>query len=134
MKKNLALLMVMALTVLFLPLAEAKKQKFPVSTVIPAAVSTINTSKDKNGNQLIEFKAQNLAAPDRLQPARNIYVLWAETSEAGVINLGAVKVAKNLKASLSTVTPFTPVRVFLTAEDNQKAMVPNGQVVLNTAL
>ncbi len=126
--------MVLALTVLFLPQAEAKKYKFPISTVIPATVSTLDTSKDKNGNQSIVFKAKNLAAPDRLQPARNIYVLWAETSEAGVINLGAVKVANSLKASLSTVTPFTPVRIFLTAEDSQKPMVPNGQVVLNTAL
>ncbi|MGE4569498.1 MAG: hypothetical protein AB7C90_10015 [Bacteroidales bacterium] len=134
MKKNLTLLLVFALSLLLLPDAAAKKYTFPVSTVIPAAVSTLKTSTDKNSNNQLDFTVQHIAPADRLQPARTVFVLWAETTEAGVINLGAVSVSKKLKGSLSTVTPFTPVRVFLTAEDNAKTMVPSGQVVLNTSL
>lgn len=134
MKKNLSLLLVFALALLFIPEAAAKKYTFPVSTMVPAAISTLKTSTDNNKNNKIEFTSLHLASADRLQPQRIIYVLWAETSEAGIINLGAVKVSKKLKGSLTTITPFTPVRVFLTAEDNAKVMVPGNQVVINTSL
>ncbi len=134
MKKNLTLLLAFAMAFLLLPDAAAKKYTFPVSTVVPSAVSTLKTSTDNNKNNKLDFTVLHLAAADRLQPPRILYVLWAETTEAGVINLGAVAVSKKLKGSLSTVTPFTPVRVFLTAEDNAKTMVPSGQVVLNTSL
>lgn len=80
---------------------------------------------------------RNLAPSNKLTPAKENYVVWANTETNGIKNIGQVNTAtglfkKGLKASLSTNLPFKVKQVFITAEDLQNAASPGTQVVLTT--
>lgn len=110
----------------------SKKIVFPVSTVIPAASATVSIKKDKNGNYTLALDVKHIAGPERLQPPKKNYVVWIDTSEKGTINIGRIYISKSLKGSLKTSTPFKPMVVFITAEDDQNVKFPGMQVVLRT--
>jgi hypothetical protein len=107
---------------------------FPVSTVLPAAEAKASATQDKNLNYSIVFTTKHTAAPEKLVPARRAYVLWAETSENGIINLGRVQISKGLTGALHTTLPFRPIRLFVTAEDSHLITTPGAQVILNLTL
>lgn len=93
--------------------------------------------KDNNNNYKLEVSITNLAPPERLQPPRSTYVVWINTKENGIQNIGQLNsenkfFSKALKASLTTVTPYKPTRVFITAEDNAAIQYPGNPVVLST--
>lgn len=104
---------------------------FPTSEVLPAAEAQVKVGKNENRNYEIELDVKNMARPDRLTPARKNYVAWMETKNHGVVNLGNIRINDN-KASLKTVTPYVPVRIFITAENGVNAMQPSTQVVLDS--
>lgn len=106
----------------------------PSSTIVPAASGFTKVSKDDNGNTKIEFKVQNLAPPQNLQPTRSIYVVWVQTSDNKSYNLGQLKVDKNLKGTLNAITPFTSFRLVVSAEDFPTVSLPSQQVILSTEL
>lgn len=110
----------------------AKKIVFPVSAVVPATTAYVTIKKDKNGNYAINVNVKHMASPDRLQPARKIYVVWIDTSQKGTENMGRLVISKSLKGSLKTSTPFKPMVVFITAEDDPNVKYPGMQVVLRT--
>lgn len=109
----------------------ANKITFPTSEVVPAANAVLEVDKNKSENYELKLEVTNLAEPGRLSPARSNYVVWMVTEKNGTINLGNLRV-KNSKASLETVTPYKPIRVFITAEDTPKAVIPGTQVILNS--
>lgn len=109
----------------------ANKITFPTSEVVPAANAVLEVEKNKSENYELKLEVTNLAEPGRLSPARSNYVVWMVTEKNGTINLGNLRV-KNSKASLETVTPYKPIRVFITAEDTPKAVIPGTQVILNS--
>ncbi len=114
----------------------SKTVRFQTSTVVPAAIAKVKLSKDQNQNNLIEMTVTNLAGPDRLTPPRKTYVVWMETKNA-VKNVGQLKSETSYfssarKATLKAVTPFKPVRFFVTAENNPDIANPSGQIVLTT--
>lgn len=114
----------------------ARKIHFDNSNVVPAARGTVKLKTDDNNNHSIEIKVRHLAPPARLQPPKSVYVVWAETSQNGVQNLGQLKtstglISNTLKASLDAVTPFTPKRIFITAENQANIEFPSTFVVLN---
>ena len=114
----------------------ARKIHFDNSSVVPAAKGTVKLKTDNNNNHSIEVNVRHLAPPSRLQPPKSVYVVWMETSQNGVQNLGQLKtsagfISNTLKASLHAVTPFTPGRIFVTAEDQANIQYPNSFVVLN---
>jgi hypothetical protein len=60
-----------------------------------------------------------------------------DTDKDGVKNLGQLKSVTGFftdaqTASLNTVTPFKPKRIFVTAEDEANTTSPGSQVVLTT--
>jgi hypothetical protein len=121
---------------LFLISACATRARFTPSSVVPAATGKVKVKKDNNNNYAIDVSVENLAEPERLPVPRSVYVVWAETSN-GVENLGRLNTSKGLlssklKASLETVTPYKPTRIFITAEDAATTMYPGSYVVLNT--
>jgi hypothetical protein len=78
-----------------------------------------------------------LAAPTRLDPQKNVYVVWMKTEQNGIKNIGELKtsghmLSKMLKSSLITVTPYKPSGFFITAENDANISDPIGQVVLST--
>ncbi|MGB7843541.1 MAG: hypothetical protein WBL21_12160 [Salinimicrobium sp.] len=110
----------------------SKKITFPTSEVVPAAQAVLHIDRNKSENYEVKLEVTNLADPERLTPSRRNYVVWMVTQKHGTINLGNLRVSKNNKASLTTVTPYKPIRIFITAEDTPKAVLPSTQMVLNS--
>ena len=129
--------LVLVCFVLFHLASCARKMKFESSPVVPAAKGFVKIKTDKNKNRTIELNLTNLASPDRLVPAKNAYVVWMETEDNGVKNIGQLNsksglFSSQLKASLKTITPFQPVRFFVTAEDDPSVSFPGYQNVIST--
>lgn len=104
----------------------AETIKFPVSEVTPAADITAKVTKQGKPNYLVTLEANNLAAPERLEPPRSIYVIWA-VSEAGVVrNVGHFTQENAVKATYKASFPYKPVEVFITAETNEGNCLPEG--------
>jgi len=127
-----------AAAVLLLSVAScAKKITFQTSTVVPAARGQVTVNKDNNKNYAVKIKINGLAEVKRLEPSRNVYVVWMETDESQIKNIGRIKSDSNfmsskLKADFETVTAFKPSKIFITAEDNPDAQSPGSQLVLET--
>lgn len=99
---------------------------FPVSDIAPAAEINAKIKKDKQSNYVISLSARYLASPDRLTPPRKVYVVWLVSKENGTANMGLLKVENAEKSSLEVLTPFEPVEMFITAEDEGNVSTPNG--------
>jgi len=110
----------------------SKKVVFLPSSVVPAAEGYVQVKKDGNENYAITLKVSNLAEVDKMQPPKKTYVVWMETDRGLTRNIGQVVSSRNLNANFETVTSFRPVKIFLTAEDDEKVQDP-GNVVLTTA-
>lgn len=115
----------------------AKTIYFENSTVEPAAVGKVKVMKDKNANYALDVSIMHLADPKRLSPPKEVYVVWAETPEndlknVGRIHIGSGLLSNTLKGSLKTVTTFKPKKVFVTAEEAGEIHEPGNPVVLST--
>ncbi len=115
----------------------ARKIAFLTSSVVPAAEGTVKVKKDNNNNYSIQIELVNLAEPDRLQPAKQTYVVWMESDRDNYKNIGQINsstslLSKRLKASFETVSSAKPTKIFITAEDDAGIMYPGMQVVLST--
>ncbi len=135
-RKSLFYFTVILFAIFFLQ-ACSKKLAFTTSTVVPAAKGSVKVKDDDNNNYKIELSIIRLAEPKRLNPPKNTYVVWMETKQNGIKNIGQLKTSsglfsKTLKSSLETVTSFKPVSFFITAEDNANIQYPSDQVVLRT--
>lgn len=115
----------------------ARKISFQTSTVVPAAEGTVKVKKDKNNNYRISVAISNLAEPTRLQPSKHAYVIWMDTDNNRIKNIGQINsstgfLSQKLKASFETVSSFKPIKIFITAEDDAAIQYPGMQVVLST--
>lgn len=127
-----------AIMIMFLFAACSEKITFLNSAVVPAAEGTVSIKQDKNKNYSIDLAVQRLADPSRLTPPKSVYVVWMETSQSGVQNIGQLEtstkgLSKMLSSSLKTVTPHKPTGFFITAEDGAVGNFPGMTVVLKTA-
>ena len=114
-----------------------KKIAFLTSSVVPAARGYVYIKTDKNKNNVIDVHLTELAEVQRLQPARQTYVVWMLTDHDITKNIGQIKsstgmMSKQLKASFETVSSFKPVKIFITAEDNADIQYPSSLIVLET--
>lgn len=115
----------------------SKKISFLTSSVVPAARGTVKIKKDNNNNYDINIDLFNLAESKRLDPPKQAYVIWMETAENQMKNIGQISsstsfLSQKLKANFNTVSPAKPVRIFITAEDDASVQYPGMQVVLST--
>lgn len=114
----------------------ATRLNFAPSTVVPGAEGKVKIKRDGNNNYSVSINVQNLAEPNRLPQPQNVYVVWADTPQ-GPQNLGQLRTSSGLfggkmKASLETVTPYRPSRIFVTAENTATVPAPGFYVVMNT--
>ncbi len=115
----------------------ARKMSFQTSSVVPAAEGTVKIKKDKNSNYNINLNVMRLARPDRLNPPKDLYVVWMNTDGNAAKNIGQIKtssslLSKTLKSSLETVSTTNPTGFFITAESDGNVQYPSGEVVLKT--
>ena len=132
-----------ALGVLFLGLllpmqSCSKKVQFENSPVVPAARGDVKISKNSNKNYVIKIKFDNLAEVDRLDPPKKTYVIWMVTDQQSTKNIGQIKsgssmMSSKLKADFETATPFKPVKIFVTAEDDGNVEYPGMYTILSTS-
>ncbi|RYE20082.1 MAG: hypothetical protein EOP42_28015 [Sphingobacteriaceae bacterium] len=105
--------------------------------MVPAAQGSAKIKKDENKNNLIEIKVVNLTNPSRLQPSKKTYVVWMQTENNGIKNIGQLQsksglFSSTLRGELTTITPYNPQKIFITAEDDAAIRFPGTQVVLTT--
>jgi len=134
---NTVLAIVAAVIVLFFFSSCARKISFQTSSVVPAARGDVKVKKDNNNNYSIQISLNNLAEPKRLEPSKNTYVVWMESSDNVTKNIGQINsstgfLSNKLKASFETVSSTRPTKIFLTAEDDAGIQYPGTQVVLTT--
>lgn len=115
----------------------ARKMSFQTSSVVPAAKGTVKIKKDKNNNYKIDLNIMRLASPDRLNPPKDLYVVWMNTDNNAAKNIGQIKtssgfLSNTLKSSLETVSTTNPTGFFITSENDGNVQYPSGQVVLKT--
>ncbi len=115
----------------------AKKYTFLNSTVVPGANGYVKVKKDNNKNYIIKVDVSDLAEVDKVQSTQTTYVVWMETDEGNVENLGQLKsstsfLSKRHSASLETVSSYKPVKLFITTENGTNAQYPGEQIVLTT--
>jgi hypothetical protein len=134
---NTILMIVTAAIALFSFSSCARKISFQTSSVVPAARGDVKVKKDNNNNYSIQISLNNLAEPKRLEPAKNTYVVWMETSDNVTKNIGQINsstgfLSNKLKASFETVSSTKPTKIFLTAEDDASIQYPGTQVIMTT--
>ena len=115
----------------------AKKIAFQNSSVVPAAQGKVTVDKDNNKNYVVKIKIDNLAEVSRLESSKKTYVVWMETDESLVKNIGQIKsdtkfISSKLKASFETDTAVKPIKIIITAEDTADAQYPGNQIILET--
>lgn len=115
----------------------AKKIMFEQSSIVPGAEASVKIKKDRNGNYSINMDVLHLAEPKKLPLAKSVYLVWMQTDDnstknIGILNSSSGLLSKTLKASLHTVTPFKPTRIYITAEDDSNITFPAGETVLTT--
>lgn len=108
------------------------KISFLTSSVVPAAEGQVTLNRDNNNNYVIQIEIRNLADVSRLQPPKNLYVVWMETDRGQARNIGGIVSLNNLRASFKTISSFKPVRIFITAEENEGTQFPGPMEVLTT--
>ena len=115
----------------------SRKVSFQNSTIVPAAEGSVKLKKDFNNNYEIKIFLANLAEPERLEPRKGHYVVWMESNNNYIKNIGQINtstgfISSKLKASFETVTAVKPTRIYITAEDDPGVQYPGSQVVLTT--
>lgn len=124
----------LALSILVSVLSCTQKIAFQSSSVVPAAEGSLKVKTDNNSNYVIQMELFNLADPQKLQPAKQAYVVWMETDQQAAKNIGQVNnssgfLTKRLKASFETVSPVKPTKIFITAENDAAVQYPGMQVL-----
>ncbi len=116
----------------------SKKATFLNSSVVPGAKGAASVSKDRNKNYVIKVDLTDLADPSRLQPSREMYIVWMETDNNLTRNIGQIKTSssmfsKRMKSTFQTISSFKPTRIFITAEDDSDVQYPRNEVVMTTS-
>jgi hypothetical protein len=111
--------------------------KFMPSSVVPGAEGEVKVKTDKNNNYAVNVNVLNLAEPSLLASPKSTYVVWMETADHGTQNIGRLTsshgmLSKARKGSLETVTPYRPIRFFITGEDRADTQYPASETVLTS--
>lgn len=131
------LLAVLSVLIFMFTSSCARKVSFQNSSVVPGVDGSVKLKKDFNNNYEIKIFLGNLAEPNRLEPPRGHYVVWMESDNNYIKNIGQINTAtgfmsSKMKASFETVTAVKPTRIYITAEDDPSVQYPSSQVVLTT--
>ena len=115
-------------------IASCGSTKFPRSLVVPAAHVEVKVDQDDHDNNVLELKAKHMAHPQRLTPPKQTYVIWTVIEQGRLVNLGQLITSANDKASVVLTTPYDPVELFITAEDDPLVMHPAGTEITRVKL
>jgi hypothetical protein len=123
----------------------------------PASQGEVKTKTTSDKNTQVTVTVKHLAPPEKIEQGATTYVVWVRPlgvsadqggrtgayperqqgegkNEAGVYNLGALKISKNLDGHLETITPFKSFELFVTAEASGAITQPHGERILWTSI
>lgn len=128
---------VLSVMILMFTSSCARKVSFQTSSVVPGAQGSVKLKKDNNSNYQIQVFLSNLAEPGRLTPPKSNYVVWMESDNNYIKNIGQINtsssfMSKRLTSSFETVSAVKPTKIYITAEDDPSTQYPSTQVVLST--
>jgi hypothetical protein len=111
-------------------------KKFPMTaaSIVPGARADVEIGRDRNGNTSLKIKAQHLANSQNLTPHAAVYVVWLKERGGSPVNVGQLKVDKNLNAEFETVTSFQSFEMFVTAEQDARPQSADGSEVLKATI
>jgi hypothetical protein len=127
-------LIVSLIAALLCSVAWAGEIPLVASSLDPAAVGRISYEHDRNRNIKLEIKTQHLAAPERLTPAKNSYVVWIRSNDGQTQNAGVLRINSDLEGSFTTTTPVKAFDVLITAEDSPTVAQPSGPEVMHGSI
>lgn len=115
----------------------SKKVNFQTSSVVPAARGNVKISRDGNKNYNIRLHLTGLAEVERLQDAKESYVIWMvtdnnEQKNIGLLNSSSSMLSSKLKADFETTSATKPTQIFITAEQEPSVQFPGSRVILTT--
>jgi hypothetical protein len=115
----------------------ADKMEFNVSPVVPAATGSVRIREDNNKNFSVKLDVSDLATPERLTPPQREYVVWMVAESGEIMNIGRLEsgsnaFSKQMSGQLSTVTPYKPAAIFISAEQSALISEPGSLIVLDT--
>jgi hypothetical protein len=115
----------------------SKKVNFQTSSVVPAARGNVKISRDGNKNYIIKLHLSDLAEVDRLQMAKESYVVWMvtdneEKKNIGLLNSSSGMLSNKLKANFETSSSTRPMQIFITAEEDASVQYPGSRIILST--
>ena len=100
---------------------------------VPGAQGRVDAKLDKNGNAKLKITVEHLADPQQLSPPAAAYVVWTRSEGSSkAANIGTLKVDRNLKGALETVSALRSFDLFITAEDSPIVDAPSGDRLLWT--
>jgi hypothetical protein len=110
----------------------AHKVIFEGSPLLPAADAKVKVGTDRNENTLVELVLKHVAPAKRLWPPKLLYVVWAESEEGKLVQLGQLRVNENREGHFNGTTPFDKLRLVITAEDEPRPEKPRLPYMLAT--
>lgn len=131
-------LLVVFMVLMIFPITScSKKFTFLNSSVVPGAKGYVKVEKDNNNNYIVKVEVTDLAEVERVNSSKTTYVVWMETEDGNVKNLGQLKSSTSFlsnrhTASLETVSSYNPVKIFITTEKGTSAQYPGVQEVMTT--
>jgi len=136
--KTLSLIISTVVIVLCFSSCGTTKANFLSSSIVPAAGGVVTITKDMNKNYKINVKLYNLAQPDKLATPRKVYLVWMESGDENVKNIGQISIKKSilskaLNANLKAVSTIKPTKIYITADDDPTIQSPMSEVILTTA-
>ena len=128
---------VIALVTFLLVSSCSKKVNFQTSSVVPAARGNVKISRDGNKNYIIKLHLSDLAEVDRLQMAKESYVIWMvtdneERKNIGLLNSSSGMLSNKLRQILKHHHQPGQVQIFITAEEDASVQYPGSRVILTT--
>ena len=127
-------LLVSLIVVLLCGVVWAGEVPLVASPLVPAAAGRISYEHDRNRNIKLEIKTKHLAAPERLTPPKNSYVVWIQSSDGQTQNAGVLKINSDLEGSFTTTTPVKAFDVLITAEDSPAVSQPSGPEIMHGSI
>jgi len=111
---------------------KAEKIPFLQSSNAPAAEGYVKIKSDRNNNNVIQIHIKNLAEIESLEPAMQTYIVWMVTDQETTENIGRINSTNSLNVSFEAVSAFQPVKIFITAEEDESTQVPSWKIYLTT--
>jgi hypothetical protein len=105
---------------------------FQDSPLQPAAVVRAKVRLDRNENSLIDLELKHVAPAAKLWPPRAVYMVWAESSEGRLFQLGQLRVNEKREGYFQGTTALERFRLIITAEDDAQPAEPSQPYMLAT--